>query len=169
MPPRQGLNDDVDRCIRGDMANILLVDDDQESLWSLQVALESEGHHVSVAGDAQRALDLLRREPVQLLITDYEMPGIDGTQLCRLVRAQPAYVDVPILMLSAAPEPRNVPNLWTRFLRKPASFADLLMFIDVHVAARLCLRASGVSPASVLRCAERAASRWAAVDVRTWP
>ncbi|EEF26900.1 sensor histidine kinase, putative, partial [Ricinus communis] len=133
------------------------------------VARESDGHHVSVAGDAVRALELLRREPVQLLITDYEMPGIDGTQLCRMVRAQPAHVDLPIVMLSAAPEPRHVPRLWTRFLRKPASFRELLTLIDAYVAVRLCRRASRLSPAAVLRSADRAASRWTAVDGRTWP
>ena len=61
------------------MANILLVDDDLENLLSLQVALEGDGRHVTVAGDAQRPLDHVRREPVELLITDYEMPGIDGS------------------------------------------------------------------------------------------
>jgi DNA-binding response OmpR family regulator len=151
------------------MANILLVDDDLENLWSLRVALESEGHRVCVAGDAQRALDLLQDEPVQLLITDYEMPGTDGAQLCGLVRAQPAHAVLPIAMLSAAPEPRNVPRLWTRFLRKPASFKDLLTFIETHVAVRQLRRAYCVSSAASLMCADRAASRWAAVDIRTWP
>ena len=73
------------------VANVLLVDDDAENLWSLQLALESDGHHVSVAGDANCALDILCRESIQLMITDYEMPGIDGAELCRLVHEQPAH------------------------------------------------------------------------------
>lgn len=150
------------------MANILLVDDDLENLWSLQVALEGDGHHVSVAADAQRALDLLRREPIHFLITDYEMPGIDGAELCRLVRARPVHSSLPILMLSAAPEPRHIPRVWTRFLRKPASFGDLAATIDAHVAARVTHR-HHVSFGPMLRCTDTAASRWKPVNARCWP
>jgi CheY-like chemotaxis protein len=75
------------------VANLLLVDDDAENLASLQLALESDGHHVSIAGDASRAMEMLMSEPIELVVTDYEMPGMDGTEFCRQVRAQPAHRD----------------------------------------------------------------------------
>lgn len=93
------------------MANILLVDDDLENLWALQLALEADGHRVVAVEDAGRALDLLRREPVHFMITDYEMPLVDGAQLCRMVRAWGA-LSLPIVMLSAAPEPVSAPGAW---------------------------------------------------------
>ncbi|EIM94601.1 Response regulator receiver domain-containing protein [Burkholderia sp. YR290] len=62
------------------VANLLLVDDDAENLASLQLALESDGHHVSIAGDASRAMEMLVREPIGLVVTDYEMPGMDGAE-----------------------------------------------------------------------------------------
>ncbi|WP_242681881.1 response regulator [Paraburkholderia hospita] len=97
------------------VANLLLVDDDAENLASLQLALESDGHHVSIAGDASRAMEMLMREPIELVVTDYEMPGMDGAEFCRQVRAQPAHRDLPIVMLSAGPEPVCVLRCWTLF------------------------------------------------------
>jgi CheY-like chemotaxis protein len=153
------------------MANILLVDDDQENLWSLQVALEGDGHRVSVAGDACRALDILHREPVQFMITDYEMPGIDGAELCRRVRAQPAHSALPILMLSAGPEPGHTRQNWNRFLRKPASFNDLTATIDAHVVVRLTATPKphprSVRALTMYQCPP--ASRWQPVSDHCWP
>ena len=154
------------------VANVLLVDDDAENLWSLQLALESDGHHVSVAGDANGALDILRREAIHLMITDYEMPGIDGAELCRLVHEQPAHCGLPIVLLWAAAEPPDLRQSWTRFFRKPARIRDLTAALDAHVAMRqpamrlphpkACVRA-------VLRCQNLPASRWIAVEPRCWP
>ena len=119
------------------MANILLVDDDVESLWSLQVALEGGSHRVSVAGDVRRALDILRRNPIQCIVTDYEMPEIDGVEFCRIVRSLPDKCALPIVILSASPEPTHTPPFWNRFFRKPASFDELISVIEEHTG-RLC-------------------------------
>lgn len=154
------------------VANVLLVDDDAENLWSLQLALESDGHHVSVAGDANCALDILRREPIQLMITDYEMPGIDGVELCRLVHEQPAHSGLPIVLLSAAAEPQSQSQSWTRFFRKPARIQDLTATLDAHVAAhRRAVRPQypRASVRAVLRCQVLPESRWIPVDADCWP
>ena len=155
------------------MAYILLVDDDPENLWSLQVALEGDGHRVSVADNARRALDVLQREHVQLVVTDYEMPEIDGVGLCRLIRAKPGYAELPVIMLSAAPEPpAHGVRHWTKFLRKPASIGELSAAIDAHAAARLSSHRSRRPVASVrarLKTLHPPASRWASVDSACWP
>jgi CheY-like chemotaxis protein len=154
------------------VANVLLVDDDAENLWSLQLALESDGHHVSVAGDANCALDILRRESIQLMITDYEMPGIDGVELCRLVHEQPAHSRLPIVLLSAAAEPQSQSQSWTRFFRKPARIQDLTATLDAHVAVhQRAVRPQypRASVRAVLRCQVLPESRWIPVDVDCWP
>ncbi|MEX3815055.1 response regulator [Paraburkholderia sp. BR13439] len=155
------------------MANVLLVDDDPENLWSLQIALESHGHRVSVADNAQRAMDILRRHTIEILITDYEMPDIDGAQLSCWVRAHPARNEMPVLMLSAAPEPLRGAQCWNRFLRKPVSLGDLIEAIDAHVAIRLTAArahySSGASVSSALRYLCPAASRLPAVHSGCWP
>lgn len=119
------------------VANLLLVDDDAENLASLQLALESHGHHVSIARDASRAMEMLSRESIELVVTDYEMPGMDGAEFCSQVRVQPAHRDLPIVMLSAGPEPVVALRCWTLFFRKPASLAYLAAVIDAQIAGRI--------------------------------
>ena len=63
------------------VVSILVVDDDLDNLWALQLALEAGGHRVSLAGDARLALEILHRQSVQIIATDYEMPEIDGVEL----------------------------------------------------------------------------------------
>ena len=148
------------------MAYILLVDDDPESLWALQVALESDGHRVTIAAAAPQALAVLRHEAVQVMITDYEMPDIDGAELCRRARAQPAYCALPIVMLSAAPEPKS-PRHWTSFLRKPVRLDELTAIIDAHAAVR---RPRWTAPVRALPLfANSYAVRWPGLDPRRWP
>ncbi|WP_460909926.1 response regulator [Paraburkholderia jirisanensis] len=154
------------------MANVLLVDDDAENLSSLQSALESDGHQVSVASDGRRALAILHRESIQFMITDYEMPDINGAELCRLVHAQHAYSALPILMLSAAPEPNGPSTSWTRFLRKPARFEELAAAIHAGVERRVTRGkhpSRGISVRAVLRCQLPAASRWQPLNADCWP
>ncbi|MCP3727731.1 response regulator [Paraburkholderia sp. CNPSo 3272] len=152
------------------MANVLLVDDDPENLWPLALAMESRGHRVTSVADGRAALDLMRREPVQCLITDYEMPGIDGVALCQMVRASPAFAGLPIVLLSAAPEPDVGPRCWSLFLRKPVPVGELIDAVDAYVAARL---ASPPLPCAIHHAAGRfqhlAPARWAPVNMACGP
>ncbi|WP_075643776.1 response regulator [Paraburkholderia monticola] len=116
------------------VANLLLVDDDAGNLASLQLGLESDGHHVSTAADAARAMQMLSREAVEIVVTDYEMPGMDGAEFCRQVRAKAAHRELPIVMLSAGPEPVCASRCWTLFFRKPASLDRLTAAICAQIA-----------------------------------
>jgi CheY-like chemotaxis protein len=81
-------------------------------------------------------MEMLMREPIELVVTDYEMPGMNGAEFCRQVRAQPAHRDLPIVMLSAGPEPVCVLRCWTLFFRKPAPFERLTAAIWAQIAGR---------------------------------
>ena len=77
------------------MLTVLLVDDDFESRWALQLALESRGHRVVQAENGRAALDKARRIAPSLVLTDLQMPEMDGGELCRRLKCLPAYADVP--------------------------------------------------------------------------
>jgi CheY-like chemotaxis protein len=64
--------------------NILLVDDDLNAALPLALALEQNGHRVTVTADASNALPLLWHQRIDCLVTDFEMPGLDGAQLSEL-------------------------------------------------------------------------------------
>jgi two-component system, OmpR family, response regulator MprA len=77
---------------------VLVVDDEARILSMMRRVLEADGYGVVLAGDGQAALEILRREPIDLLILDVMMPDLDGFDVCRLVRRESL---VPILMLTA--------------------------------------------------------------------
>lgn len=80
---------------------LLLVEDDPDISTPLAGFLRDKGYPVHVAGDAEAALALLEREPVELVLLDVMLPGMDGLELCRRLRA----ADGPaIIMVSALSE-----------------------------------------------------------------
>ncbi|MGF6602354.1 CheY-like chemotaxis protein [Paraburkholderia sp. GAS448] len=145
------------------MSTVLLVDDELENLWALQLALESEGHHVLLAESARDALGKLVREPANLIVTDLEMPEMDGAELCKRVRCQPAFAQLPIVLLSAAPEPADTPPWWSMYFRKPVDLSSLMRALDSFLAERLTMTFI------TLACSAPPASRWQPVDPRCWP
>jgi len=80
------------------MAHLLVIDDDDAVLRSLQRVLERDGHEVTGVGDARTALDYLGDHPVDLVISDVFMPEMDGIEFLLEVRElQP---ELPILVIS---------------------------------------------------------------------
>lgn len=77
---------------------ILIAEDDADIRSLLRLYLEGEGFRVAEAADGAAALDLARTEPPDMAILDVMMPGMNGFELTRALRA---YSDVPILILSA--------------------------------------------------------------------
>lgn len=78
--------------------NILVVDDEEGVRDAFSLLLEQWGHEVHVADGGASALRLLERESFDLVITDLVMPGIDGLEVLRKVRAD--HPDVPVILLS---------------------------------------------------------------------
>ncbi|GGB40487.1 two-component system response regulator [Sphingomonas metalli] len=82
------------------MTSILAVDDSPSMRMLLRSALVSQGFVVSEAEDGVAALAWLENNAPTLLITDINMPRLDGFGLIEAVRAQPRFRDMPILVLS---------------------------------------------------------------------
>lgn len=85
------------------MARILLVDDDPATLDFIGRALSADGHEVLSCADAQEALQELSAVPVDLMLTDLGMPGLDGLGLAR--RAAKALPSIRILLMSGFASP----------------------------------------------------------------
>ena len=87
-------------------ARVLAVDDEAAARQALAVALGRFGHEVELARDAQEAQAKLGAE-VSLLVLDADMPGMDGFGLARRVRSEPAWTDIPILMVTGWDTPQD--------------------------------------------------------------
>ncbi len=79
-------------------ARILVAEDDPKQAHLIRVYLEREGHSVLVVGDGRRALEQSRARRPDLLVLDVMLPGVDGLDVCRILRTES---DVPILLLTA--------------------------------------------------------------------
>lgn len=82
------------------MANILIVDDSTTMRQMLTFTLESAGHEVREAVDADQALEMTAGASFDLVITDVNMPGLNGIELVRRLRQREAFRVKPILVLT---------------------------------------------------------------------
>jgi DNA-binding response OmpR family regulator len=85
------------------MANetILVVDDEEDILELVQFNLAREGHKVFCADSGEKALDILKSKPVDLMVLDLMLPGMDGFSVAQRVKNDPYIRQVPIIMLTA--------------------------------------------------------------------
>lgn len=144
------------------MATVLLVDDDSGNREALQQALESRGHSVVTAENGRDALLKAGWHVPALVITDLEMPEMDGEELSRRLESRSAVSHLPVVLLSALPEPPSPPH-WKVFFRKPAPIEALLRVVDMLIAARVT--GAGVAPPHGLHTR----ARRPAIDPRCWP
>ena len=80
---------------------ILVVEDDLSALRFVEYTLEHEGYQVISASDGIVGLTLAQKEKPDLIILDVMLPGLDGFEVCRRLRLDPATIPIPVLMLSA--------------------------------------------------------------------
>jgi DNA-binding NtrC family response regulator len=111
--------------------HLLIVDDDSEVRASLSDALTMDGLRVSQASCGQDALDRLGVEAVDLVLTDIRMPGIDGLELLRRIRAGAPDVDVVLMTAygDAAGDMVAAREGARAFLAKPLDLRDLRSLI----------------------------------------
>src|SRR5690349_12588224 len=114
------------------MAHLLIVDDDANTLASLARAFRLAGHEATVCDNAARALELLKSQPFDMMMSDVVMPGKDGLALLEDVRN--AGIALPVVMISGQANIEMAVRA-TRlgavdFLEKPLSTDKLLLTVD---------------------------------------
>jgi two-component system alkaline phosphatase synthesis response regulator PhoP len=115
--------------------SVLVVEDEFASLEVMALMLTGEGFRVFTANDGEEALGRLAAAPISVVITDYKMPRMDGSELCQRMLADPRFGSIPVIFTSATyrqdvPRPKNV----VAFFSKPLLFKDVLS--AVHRALR---------------------------------
>ncbi len=87
---------------------VLLVDDDQVNLMLTAAALRERGFEVVEADSGDRALELLEQRPTDVLVLDAVMPGRDGFEVCRTLRATEGLEHLPVLMLTGLDDNESI-------------------------------------------------------------
>ena len=108
---------------------VLAVDDQAINLKLLDAVLAPRGHRVLTASSGTDALALLETEDVDLVLLDILMPGMDGHDVCRAIRARPATEFLPVVMVTASGNEQRLVALQSGaddFVMKPFDQAELL-------------------------------------------
>jgi diguanylate cyclase (GGDEF)-like protein/PAS domain S-box-containing protein len=92
----------------GGQATILIVDDAPDSLELLDEMLRSQGYQTFVANSGARAIDLAQRVQPDLILLDVMMPGMDGFETCRHLKAHPETTGIPVIFVSACSDTDDV-------------------------------------------------------------
>jgi len=110
-----------------DKTKILIVEDEPTLLETLEYNFQRQGYEVSTADNGPLALEIARREQPEVIVLDVMLPGLDGIEVCRILRQE---MSVPILMLTArADEVDKVVGLEVGaddYLTKPFSMRELI-------------------------------------------
>lgn len=118
----------------GEMANILIVDDDRELSQLLAQCLKKEGYHIQLATDGETGIELAEQEMFQLIILDVMLPKLNGFDVLQRIRQSSV---VPILMLTAKEhEADKVFGLRLGaddYLTKPFSIQELIARIESQI------------------------------------
>ncbi len=130
-------------------ATILLVDDDPVMRELASVKLTEAGYDPIVAENGAEALEKIRTNHIDLVISDIEMPIMDGFELTRNIRRDRSVSDVPIIVITASDNPKDVDRVFaegaTSFLAKPINwtlFSQAVMFVLRASYAQKDLRAA---------------------------
>ena len=132
------------------MARILVVDDNSENRYILEVLLKGSGYEVSVAGNGAEALDSALANPPDLVITDLLMPVMDGFSLCQAWKSNDNLAAIPLVVYTATYTEQKDEDLALslgadRFVIKPQEPEALVQIIrDVFSEPRAVKKSSEV-------------------------
>ena len=117
---------------------ILVVDDEPGILDFIELGLRAEGYRVRAATSAEAALEAVRADPPHAVILDVGLPGRDGFEVLRSIRAES---DVPVVMLTARGDVedrvRGLELGADDYIAKPFHFEELLARLRAHLRRRL--------------------------------
>ena len=110
------------------MPTVLVVDDEWAIAGWLDAIISDAGHRVLAASNGKQALEVLENESIDLVITDFMMPLVDGPTLINAMRTEQRTADIPIIVMTALPETTVRQRLdgYAAFLRKPFREVELL-------------------------------------------
>ena len=111
------------------MAKILIVDDQRPFRKVLGLALKSKGYDIREAASGSDALAVMRKEAPDLILADWRMPGMNGLDLCRAIRATS---DVPIIMVTSKQDGQSeaLSAGADDYIKKPFEVEDLLTRVE---------------------------------------
>ncbi len=119
------------------MSKILVADDEQDIVETLEFILENEGYECLLAYDGEDALNKAKNEKPDLILLDVMMPKINGYKICRLLKFDKKYENIPIIMLTARSQQEDKEigeeTGADEYVTKPFSIDNLLELVKKYL------------------------------------
>ena len=119
------------------MAKVLIIEDNAANMTLATFLLESAGHSVINATDAEAGLTLARDEQPQLILMDIQLPGMDGLEATRLLKHEGATRDIPVIALTAlamkGDEERIRAAGCDGYIAKPLAYKEFLAIVSARL------------------------------------
>lgn len=119
------------------MPRILVVDDSPTEQNVIRQPLEANGFHVVIASNGDEGINRMENEPFDVLVLDVVMPGKNGFQICRHIRRDGRWNDLPILMVTS--KDQEADRFWgmkqgaTEYITKPFDSNELVSAVQRHI------------------------------------
>ncbi|OPY66726.1 MAG: Cyclic di-GMP phosphodiesterase response regulator RpfG [Syntrophorhabdus sp. PtaU1.Bin050] len=121
----------------GAVGRIFVVDDEPENLQILTVLLEGRGHEVSPFSSGKEALKAVRSGPPDLILLDIAMPEMNGFEICKKLKADKQFADLPVIFISGLTETKKKIMAFAvggvDYVTKPFNFEEVLARVETHL------------------------------------
>jgi len=126
-----------------DRFNILIVDDEKFNIEIVATYLKEQEYQLSYALDAQGVLKAVKQKDIDLILLDINMPGVDGFQVCSMLKSESATKDIPIIFLTAHNDIDYISRAFevggVDYINKPFNPVELVARIKTHLQNRAYL------------------------------
>jgi DNA-binding response OmpR family regulator len=120
---------------------ILVVDDNQENLKVVSNFLKEKNYKIALASGGNDALDILKNNKIDLILLDIMMPGMDGFEVCKILKKNPETKDIPIIFLTARSDTDDIVHGFqlggVDYITKPFKKEELNARVNSHVQLKL--------------------------------
>lgn len=116
---------------------ILIVDDTSKNIQVLGNILHSKGYNIHVSSSGEEALESVKLNPPDLVLLDIQMPGLDGFEVCKILKSDPATKDIPIIFLTVIIDHEKILHGFelgaVDYVTKPFNIPELTARVATHV------------------------------------
>jgi DNA-binding response OmpR family regulator len=120
---------------------ILVVDDNQENLKVVSNFLKEMNYKIALALDGDSALQIVRENKIDLILLDIMMPGMDGFEVCKILKEKSETKDIPIIFLTARTESEDIIRGFqlggVDYITKPFNREELYARVNSHMQLKL--------------------------------
>jgi DNA-binding response OmpR family regulator len=124
-----------------DNTYILVVDDNHENLKVVGNYLKEKNYKIALATDGESAMKILENNKIDLILLDIMMPGMDGFEVCRLLKEKEETKEIPIIFLTARNETEDIIKGFelggVDYISKPFNKEELFARVNNHIQLKI--------------------------------